>query len=118
MFHFLSNYKTFFLYLYQPRGLEISAPISDDDLKCLIKEEASQQANNVTDQLNRPRPRPWLEKSEVSEMIRKAEKRFSRIGTFVHNRRSEAAPTLNRFDGIRFHLKKRGKLWKVLNGFH
>ena len=92
------------------RGLEISSPLSDDSLRDLLDPESATQTNHTSVESERRRPRPWLEKPDTSDMIRKAEKRFSRIGAFVYNRRSEAAPTLNRFDGIRFHLKKRGKI--------
>ena len=73
-------------------------------LKC--SSDTNGISNGTTCEVKHLRPRPWLDKSE--DMVNKVDKRLSRIGAFFASRRSTAAPTLNRFDGIRFHLKKRG----------
>lgn len=86
--------------------MEISSPLSDDDFKDLMSPDSNQEVTNDKTETQRQRPRPWLELEMGAKMV---DKRFSRIGTFFHNRKSAVAPTLNRFDGIRFHLKKRGK---------
>ena len=98
-------------FLYFLRGLEISSPLSDDDLKSMLHLKCPPDTNGVTNgttgEMKHLRPRPWLDKSE--DMLNKVDKRLSRIGAFfASSRRSTTAPTLNRFDGIRFHLKKRG----------
>ncbi|XP_045185027.2 uncharacterized protein LOC123543029 [Mercenaria mercenaria] len=77
-------------------GLEISAPLSDNEMEELLKDGTIQK----------PKQHPWVEKATMHG-LRSAEVRFSAISSFVTKRKS-SVPTLNRFDGIRFHIKKRG----------
>ncbi|XP_060568420.1 uncharacterized protein LOC132727023 [Ruditapes philippinarum] len=78
-------------------GLEISAPLSDHEMDELLKDGT----------IEKPRQHPWVE-SATMKGLRNAEVRFSAaISSFVSKRKS-SVPTLSRFDGIRFHIKKRG----------
>lgn len=76
-------------------GLEISAPLSDDEVKELVK------SGEVI-----PKPTQWSEKSSRRGM-RKAMYQLPKVSEYV-NKRKSIAPTLSRFDGIRFHIKKTG----------
>lgn len=81
-------------------GLEISAPISDQEMDNIMKNSGIQK----------PQQHPWIEKATLRG-IRHAEIRFSRFNSYV-NRRKSSMPSLNRFDGIRFHIKKKG--WRKI----
>ena len=82
-------------------GLEISEPMTDNQLRELLKGDNSAQHATGSRQ-------GWIESSKAFPGLRRAEKRFSQISSYVMKRKSSIAPSLNRFDGIRFHIKKRG----------
>ncbi|KAL4238205.1 Two pore calcium channel protein 1-like [Mactra antiquata] len=77
-------------------GLEISAPLSDTEMQELLQDSGEE----------RPQEHPWIQKSTLRG-FRNADLRFSGITSLV-NKRKSSMPTLNRFDGIRFHIKKSG----------
>ncbi|WAR18839.1 hypothetical protein MAR_000677 [Mya arenaria] len=77
-------------------GLEISQPMSDEQMSELM------EGNNI----KLPPVHPWIEKS-TPRGFRNAEIRFSTFSSYV-NKRKSSIPTLNKFDGIRFHIKKKG----------
>ncbi|KAH3844389.1 uncharacterized protein LOC127873579 [Dreissena polymorpha] len=77
-------------------GLEISQPLSDEQMKEWMRGH----------DVKAPLVHPWIEKATLRG-IRHAEARFSTFSSYVHKRKS-SVPTLNRFDGIRFHIKKKG----------